>query len=190
MATRSYAEIHVPQKGVAEDLYALPKYPFYEIYDGTLRIRECSGAFSSNVALELATLLVLYTREHHLGKILGADGRCVLSRNPDTVLAPDISFIRQERIVFGPAWEKFFEGAPDLVVEVTSPSDRLTVVQRKVAQFLAAGTSLAWIIQPRKRTALVYRKDGTMAVVPEDGVLDGEDVIPEFACSLGGLFVL
>lgn len=192
MATRIYefSKTSLKKKHVTEELYALPKYPFYELYDGVMRVRECSGLQSSNVAVELAALLVFHTRTRRLGKIFSSDLRFVLGRNPDTVLAPDVSFIRRARLVYGSAWEKFLEGAPDLAVEVMSPSDRLIALQRKTERYIAAGASLVWIIQPRRRMALVYRKDGTSTLIENEGVLDGEDVVPGFTCSLGGLFVL
>jgi len=191
MATSDHTKTNARTKLVtAEQLYKLPDDPFNELYDGVLMVREASGVLSSNIATELAITLGLHVRTYALGRIFAADLHCILSRNPDTVLAPDLSFVARTRLIYGQNWEKFLEGAPDLAVEVLSPSNRLAAQQRKVQRYLAAGTSLAWIIQPRTRSAYVYRKDGTTSYVPSDGMLDGEDVVPDFRCALASLFVL
>jgi len=75
--------------------------------------------------------------------------------------------------------------APDLVAEVLSPDDRPTEVLAKIAAWLSAGTRLAWVVDQRREEARVYRPDGSVSVVPADGSLDGEDVLPGFTCRLG-----
>jgi len=166
----------------------MPEDPFYELYSGVLMVREPGGYVHSDVEVTLTSLLKPYARQHKLGKIFSGSLGYVISRNPDTVLAPDASFIRQERLLYGSAAFKFFEGAPDLAVEVMSPSNRFTSMQRKAGLYLAAGTSIVWIIRPKDQTTVVMRKDGTMTLIPADGMLDGEDVIPGFSCSLASLF--
>src|SRR2546430_1980150 len=78
--------------------------------------------------------------------------------------------------------------APDLVVEILSPGDRPGEVLAKVADWLSAGTKLVWVIDPERRLARVYRSDGTETLVGADGALDGEDVLPGFACRLVTIF--
>jgi Uma2 family endonuclease len=73
------------------------------------------------------------------------------------------------------------------VVEVLSPNDRPGEVLAKIGDFLAAGTRLAWLVDPRRREARVFRSDGSMAVIDEDGALDGEDVVPGFSCALAAV---
>lgn len=193
MATHTYpisaSSLKKRKNVTAEELYLLPRKPFYELYDGVLQVREGSGSESSNIAAELIVDLGLHVRAHRLGRVFGADHRCLISRNPDTVLIPDASFVRNERLAYSTTWDRFFDGSPDLVVEVMSLSDRLRALERKIERYLIAGTSLAWIIQPRKRRALIYRNDGATAVIAQDGVLDGENVVPRFTCQLSGLFV-
>src|SRR3989441_1852863 len=79
------------------------------------------------------------------------------------------------------------ELAPDLVVEVLSPSDRPGEVLAKVADWLSAGTSLVWVIDPERRLARVYRHDGSETLVSANETLDGEDVVEEFSCPLTGI---
>ena len=74
--------------------------------------------------------------------------------------------------------------APDLAVEIVSPSDSMTAVEQKVELYLQNGTQLVWVINPDLRHATVHRSNGTIAVVRSDGSLDGESVLPGFTCTL------
>ena len=77
--------------------------------------------------------------------------------------------------------------APDLVVEVLSPDDRPGETLAKVGDWLEAGARLAWVIDPQRRLARVYRADGTESLLAESDALDGEDVLPGFNCPLGAI---
>jgi len=103
------------------------------------------------------------------------------------VRAPDTGFVRKDRL---PArlTGKYFPGAPDLAVEVVSPNDRADEVQDKVQDWLSHGTQLVWVVEPRTRTVIVYRPDGTANVLQADGTLDGEDVLPGFRFPLQRLW--
>ncbi len=100
--------------------------------------------------------------------------------------APDVAFVRQERIP-DPEPRGYAELAPDLVVEVLSPDDRPGALLAKVSEWLNAGSRLVWVVDPIRRLARVYRQDGTEAVLTEGDVLDGEEVVPEFRCRLGDI---
>ena len=80
--------------------------------------------------------------------------------------------------------DAFAEIAPDLAVEVVSPGDRAGAVRTKVAQWLRAGTLLVWVIDPRRRSARVYRPDGTARLVSESDMIEGEEVLPGFRVPL------
>jgi Uma2 family endonuclease len=105
-------------------------------------------------------------------------------RNPDTVLAPDVPFVRQERDLDE---RGFYPGPPDLAVEVISPSDTYTEVDEKVAKYLACGTPMVIVVDPRKRSASVYTP-GNFIRVSVDDTLDGGDVVPGWKLPLRELF--
>jgi Uma2 family endonuclease len=133
----------------------------------------------------MATALAIghFLRTHASGRLLAAETGFVLSTNPDTVRAPDVAFVRNERIP-DPLPRGYARFAPDLVVEVLSPDDRPGEVLEKVADWLRAGTRLVWVIDPEQRTGRVYRPDGTVMLENEMNVLDGEDVLPGFSYRL------
>ncbi|MGE0544684.1 MAG: Uma2 family endonuclease [Dehalococcoidia bacterium] len=96
-----------------------------------------------------------------------------------TVRAPDVWFVRAERVP-EEALDEFFPGGPDLAIEVLSPSDRFAAVVEKARDYLAAGTRLVWVIDPKGRTAAVFYPDGAARLLSEDDALEGGDVLPGF----------
>jgi Uma2 family endonuclease len=121
-----------------------------------------------------------FLRTHPSGRLLVAETGFVLSTNPDAVRAPDVAFVRNERIP-DPLPRGYARFAPDLVVEVLSPDDRPGEVLEKVADWLGAGTRLVWVIDPERRTGRVHRPDGTVMMLNELDALDGEDLLPGFS---------
>ena len=157
-----------------------------ELVRGVLVVREPAGGRHGRVANELARLVGNHAHAHELGTVYAAETGFTLARQPDTVRAPDVAFVRRDR-VSDPEPIGFPEFAPDLVVEVLSPGDRPGEVLAKVADWLSAGTRLVWVVDPERRLARIYRHDGTEQIVTADQALDGEDVVPGFACSLSAV---
>src|SRR5439155_10259700 len=121
------------------------------------------------------------------GQLFAAETGFALFREPDTVRAPDIAFVRRERLP-DPIPVRYPELAPDLVVEVLSPSDRPGETLAKIADWLEAGARLVWVIDPERRIARIYRQDGTESVLDDGSALVGEDVLPGFRCALRSIF--
>src|SRR5262245_35296855 len=152
-----------------------------ELVRGVLVVREPAGGRHGRVAMEIALRLGSHIKTHALGHVYAAETGFTLFRNPDTVRAPDVAFVSSDRLT-DPEPTGFFAIAPDLAVEVLSPGDRPGEVLAKVADWLSAGTRLVWVVDPERRLARVYRRDGTEALVSADGVLEGEDVVPGLVC--------
>ena len=161
----------------------------YELVRG--RLIPVSPAFSiaSIVASNVMGEMRHYAREHRLGICSGADWGFRLSSNPDTVRAPDAAFVSGERIPAEGIPKGYWEGAPDLAIEVRSPNDRPSEILTKVAEYLTAGARLVWTLDPARRRTVVYRADGSVEVVGADGELDGEDLLPGFRLPLADVWV-
>lgn len=154
-----------------------------ELVRGVLIVREPAGYAHGRVAMNLAVPLATYVERAAAGQVFAAETGFTLARGPDTVRAPDIAFVRRDRLP-DPATRGFPALAPDLVVEVLSPDDRPGDVLAKVADWLTAGTRLVWTVDPERRVARIYRPDGSETIVTAQGALDGEDVLPGFRCAL------
>jgi Uma2 family endonuclease len=124
-----------------------------------------------------------------LGACGGAETGFKIASDPDTVRAPDLSFVSRERIPEGPARIKFFTGAPDLAVEVLSPGDTRREVDEKVADWLEAGARAVWVIDPKRRVVTVYGSTADAVRLSEEEELDGGDVVPGFRCKVSEIFV-
>ena len=157
-----------------------------ELLRGVLVVREPAGSRHGLVTMNLGAELALYAKQTGAGGVYAAETGFKLASDPDTVRAPDIAFVTRERLP-PPNTTGYPALAPDLAVEVLSPGDRPGEVLAKVADWLSAGTRLVWVVDPERRLARVYRHDGSEAIVTEEGALDGEDVLPEFGCSLASI---
>ena len=172
----------------ADDLMRLqPPDKRTELIRGQMIVREPPGFRHGDIAMAIAGRMYPFVREKGLGRVLAAETGFVLFTNPDTVRAPDVAFVKHERIP-NPIPRGYARFAPDLAVEVLSPDDRPGEVLAKVADWLQAGTRLVWVVDPDRRNARVYRADGTESLLSETDALDGEDVLPGFSCPLSQVF--
>ncbi len=157
-----------------------------ELVRGVLVVREPAGFRHGAVSAVLTSLLRDHVVAHRLGLIVAAETGFLLARDPDTVRAADVAFVRRDRIP-DPEPVGYARLAPDLVVEVLSPDDRPGETLAKVGEWLNAGTRLVWVVDPARRLARVYRLDGSETVVAEADALDGEDVVAGFSVRLGDI---
>jgi len=157
-----------------------------ELVRGVLIVKEPAGYRHGEITVRLTKALVNHVDARNVGVILAAETGFKLTADPDTVRAPDIAFVRSDRLP-DPRPTGFAELAPDLVVEVLSADDRAGEILAKVADWLSAGTSLVWIVDPGHRIARVYRQDGSETLVGATDALSGEGVIPGFSCPLASI---
>jgi Uma2 family endonuclease len=172
-----------------DDLLKMPDGDRYELVDGEL-VERNMGWYSSLIGGELFRLLSNFCVAKSLGRVTPADAsyQC-FPDNPDKVRKPDVSFICLERLPAGQEPEGHCRIAPDLAAEVVSPNDLYSDVEGKVAEYLAAGVLLVWVINPPTRSARVHRADGTVTDLEESDELSGENVVPGFRCRVGDLFL-
>lgn len=158
-----------------------------ELVRGRVVVREPPSTYHGRVQSTLNILVGSYVRAHALGAVFGQDTGFKIASNPDTVRAPDLAFVARDRVA-QIAPRGYAALAPDFVAEILSPDDRPGEVLAKLSEWLEAGVGLVWVIDPDRRSASVYRADGSISVVASDGDLDGESVLPGFTCPLAELF--
>jgi Uma2 family endonuclease len=178
-----------PKLMTADEFFCMPDDgKRYELVQG--RLVEVGGASwrSSTVAATILILLGTFVRQHRLGKVSGADLGSKLASSPDTVRVPDVAFVRSDRFRGGKGPRGFFVGAPDLCIEVLSPTDRYPAVRRKIREYLTAGAEQIWVIDPETRSAIVHRAGGAEEEYAEDGIIDGGDLLPGFTLRLAEIW--
>ena len=162
------------------------EYEHCELVRGVLQVREPVGLAHGFTASEITRAIANYLDTHPIGLTFVESGY-VTERGPDTVRGPDVSFMTHERAK-GAKGSVFGEGAPDLAVEVLSPSNTPREIATKVAEYLAGGARLVWIADPKKRTVTVLAPEALPSVVAGDESLDGGDVLPGFRVEVKKLF--
>jgi len=175
----------------AEDLARMPDSQSgeqYELAGGELIVMPPPGAFHGRFASRLDSRLRPFVEARALGEVFVETGY-LLRRDPDTVRAPDVSFVAAARIPTGGLPEEgFFPGAPDLAVEIVSPGDLDAEIQGKVDDYLEFGTRLVWVVRPKQRTVTASHPDGTARRLGMGDSLLGEDLLPGFIFPLSDLF--
>ena len=171
-----------------------------ELVRGEVRCMTPAGGAHGRVSANLYDALMPFVRARRLGACF-FDGTGFLlplppelqrltrdGRPRDTVRSPDVAFVRADRLPaggFGPGWVPL---APDLAVEVLSPSETVSDTQEKLADYSAAGTPLVWVVDPAKRLVAVYAADAPVRWLREGDALDGGGVLPGLALPVGALF--
>jgi Uma2 family endonuclease len=174
----------------ADELFMMPDDGFrYELVRGEVRRMPPAGSEHGAVAINIAVVIAQFVKAHDLGVVFGAETGFKIASEPDTVRAPDLAFVRRERIPAGGIPRGFWPGAPDLAVEVVSPGDTYTEVEEKVNDWLNAGTRMVLVLNPRTRTVAVYTSHSDVVRLTESDTLEGGEILPGFACRVAELFV-
>ena len=160
----------------AEDLWAMPEDARGELLDGELLAVNPVGPEHRYVTGRLISGL----------NVWGEPRGYLLRRDPDTVLAPDLSLDAPGTVAESD--HGFPDQPPLLAVEVLSPDNTRREIERKVDIYLGAGVALVWVVDPGRRTVTVHRPGGESRVLGEGDVPDGGEVLPGFAMPLGRLF--
>jgi Uma2 family endonuclease len=188
MATTTFPGQHTSLL-TADDLETLPDdLGRSDLIRGELIQMAPAAAKHGKYAMRFGSRLDVYVTEHKLGTVFAAETGFVLARDPDTVLAPDIAFVRADRLPSEDEWDGYLAIAPDLVVEVLSPSDTARSVLDKVLFYLDAGTRLVVTLDPTRQITIVYGPDRVGRILRRDETFDGGDVVPGFRLPLADLF--
>jgi Uma2 family endonuclease len=174
----------------ADEFLVWPEEPGFrqELIRGEVVTMPLPGWRHGKVAGKILRLTGNYVEGRQLGEVCGAETGCIVERDPDTVRGPDVGFVRIERLATITKPEKHLPFAPDLAVEVVSPSDEDDEVEEKAQMWLKAGSLLVWTVDPENRTVKVYRPGTEPVTLAADQEIDGGDVIPGFRCRVADFF--
>lgn len=187
----------VPERMTADELLALGDAGWrHELIEGRLVRMPPTGGGHGRASVKLSRALDAFVEQHSLGCVTGAETGFVISPpgEPETVLAPDVAYVRAEHVPARdtPEWDAFWRVAPDLVAEITSPSQFRPEMAEKARLWLRAGTRLVWVIwpAPSQRQVDVWRPgaDQPVATLGADDTLDGMDVLPGLTLPIARIF--
>ena len=174
----------------AEELISLPRgRGRTELVKGVLRRMSPAGHVHGKVAAGLTISLGAFVREHALGVVYAAETGFLLGRDPDTVRAPDAAFVRATTLArLTLAAGGYFPGAPDLAIEVVSPSDAYSDVEGKIAAWLGAGCQVVVVVDPQRRVATIHRSAVEVVALRETDQLTVPDLLPGWSLALEEMF--
>lgn len=161
----------------------------YELVKGKVVEMTPPGGVHGAVVLNIAGPLWNYLRQNPIGKLVTESGY-VLERRPDTVRGPDVSFVTTEHLPATGVPKAFFEGTPDLAVEVVSPSNTPAQVNAKVREYLRSGAQQVWVAYPDERAVVAHHKDGSVQRYEEGDALEGGKLLPGFSLAVREIFAL
>lgn len=175
----------------ADELFRMPDDGFhrYELVEGRLLVMTPAGGLHGAVGVRVTVAISAHVDQHHLGVVVGADTGFILATDPDTVRAPDVAFVSWDRVPADGIPKAFWRCAPDLAVEVLSPTDVRREVDEKIHDYLLHGVKEVWFVEPSARRVTVHRPGQPPQVLNETETLNGGDVLPGFRYPLSRLFV-
>jgi Uma2 family endonuclease len=173
----------------AEELLRLPRGQYrYELINGELKTMSPSSHDHGRITVRFTAPLAQFVWDNKLGEVYGAETGFLLTTAPDTVLAPDASYISAKHIEEKGHSTGYWPGAPDLAVEVLSPSERRTQIENKIAKWLSFGTIQVWVVNPKNETVIVYRSTTDTMTVRMDDTVEADDLLPGFRIAVKWLF--
>lgn len=153
------------------DILSDPRYTRGELWDGHFVVKDPAGGRSPVVGPSVSFALGSLPRVRRYGRVLDASAGFVVARSPDRVLSPDVALVSRVRHPSVPA-KGFFEGPPELAVEIRSPRDTWVSVVEKGGVWIGHGVRLVWCVDPQAETVLVLRPGVEPELVGLGGALD------------------
>jgi Uma2 family endonuclease len=160
----------------------------FELVAGELRVMSPAGWRHGAIVGNLQTIVGSFIRQKSLGIVFGAETGFQLGADPDTVRAPDFAFIAKRRVPKRLPKASYWPGAPDLAVEILSPSDRTGDVDEKITQWLTGGAQAVWVVEPKLQTVTIYQPGKRAQIRSIGETLVGDPVVPGFSCAIDELF--
>jgi Uma2 family endonuclease len=169
-----------------DEFAEMPLQGVWELIDGEPIEWSPAAGRSGWISATIVSLLANHVRQSRLGWVFSAETGFILFDDRQTVRSPDAAVVLRNRLAELP--DSFVPMAPDLAVEVLSPSDRMADALAKVAMYLQAGTPLVWLVNPATRTVVVFRSETDPVMLGESDTLDGGAVLPVFSVPVAEIF--
>lgn len=160
----------------------------YELMSGELIEMSPSGGEHGEFVFDIGYFLKDYLLKNKVGRLTGAESGFYITRNPDTVRAPDLAFIPHERLPEGKLPKGYMDIVPALVIEVISPHDKAVDIEEKTRLWLQFGVTQVWNVYPDGQRVLVHTQDGLVKLYQGEESVPGGELLPDFTLKLSDIF--
>ena len=172
-------------RSTPEDVIRLENQGLYELVDGQLMEKDMSSLATKCMGL-LVVELGIFLRQHPLGDIYPEQTFQCFPDDPELIRRPDIAFVAIDRLA-GVSETGHVKIAPDLAIEVVSPTDRIYDLDEKLVDYRSAGVKLVWVVDPKWKIIRIHRPDGSVSELFEGDMLTGEPILPGFKVAVSAL---
>ena len=178
----------------ADELLVMPHHDeggntlVLELIRGELKITSPTGGTHGISCAQLVMEITKFVKSKNLGMVFAPETGCIVGRDPDSVLGVDVAYVSHERMKAVENIDKFLPFAPDLAIEVLSPTNTAQEMDEKVALYFASGARAVWVFNPKRRTVAAYKSPFDVRILSEHDTLDGGDVLPGFSLELSKVF--
>lgn len=139
------------------------------------------------VCANVSFMLVAFTRQRNRGIVISNDAGLIVERDPDSVFGPDV-FLYDEIISYDDLPQRWEDRPPTLVVEVLSPTDRTTKLNRRIGHFLAMGVPLVWVLDPEDSTMTVHQAHRPLVVLDATDEVTGLEFVADLKMKVADFF--
>ncbi len=171
-----------------EELALMPGVGPCELIDGRIVPMSPTGGEHGRIELNIGAILREFVKGRSLGRVFVGEVGIFTQRDPDRVRAADVAYLSNERHERLASKRGFLDVAPDLIVEILSPTDTASDLTQKLREYFAIGTRLVWVADPEARAILAYRSLTDVREFRESDRLPGDDVLPGFVTPVAALF--
>jgi Uma2 family endonuclease len=181
--------IEIPAKIVtAAELENYSDEMRYELANGELATMPFEGGQHGRITAIIGFILKRHVKENQLGVVYAAETGFLLTRDPDTVLAPDVAFVSRSRVDGIEDEVKFIPFAPDLAIEVLSPSDRFTRTEKKAFAWIEHDTKLVLLVDPESKRVHSIRSKRSIVVHELEETIDCSDAVSGWQLKIREVF--
>lgn len=183
----STATLEKQQLISADQFFDMPDNDLAELIDGVIVPMNAPGAEHGFIEAKITARLFVHAEANKLGRVISGEAGIFIRRNPDRIRGVDVAFISYERSPNRPP-SQYLTVAPELIVEIVSPTDRWSGINEKLADYFSIGVNEVWVVEPQNETIHRYKSRSDVEILYYSDTITGSGLLSDFSLKLADLF--